>query len=250
MLNHYHFQVETPFANLSKGMNYFNGEFAKRFNKRQKRKGAVFRSRYKAILIDQDNYYKNVYRYINQNAMRIKIVDNVEEYQGGIWYYLEKGGKPRDLINKLINWDSVKSRLGISSLHKIKNWLNEELEKSPQEGQKYEYMLGNPSWIEKIKKKYVDPLLTPKKFNQKSQMNKTTSTIWKKFKKLNDYKDHSEYLNIVIYLLWKYSSLNQSQIAEKLRLLNNNVVCCRLYRFEKRLKEDKKLEKLLKNIET
>lgn len=250
MMNHYHFIVETPFENLSKGMNYFNGELAKRYNKRYKRKGAVFRSRYKAILIDQDNYYQNVYRYINQNALRIKIVDKVEEYQGGLWYYLEKGGKSLELMTELINWSSVKSRLCISNLHKIKDWVNEELERSPHAGQKYEYLLGAPSWIENIKKKYVDPLLLPKDFNQKSRIEKATSDIWKKFKILKDYKDHPEYLNILIYLLWEYSSLDQSQIAEKLRLSNNNVVCCRLYRFKNRLKEDKKLEKLLKKIET
>ena len=105
MLNHDHFHVETQFANLSKGMNYFNGELAKRYNKRYKRKGAVFRSRYKAILIEHETYYKNVYRYINQNAQRIKIVNKVGEYQGGIWYYLEKGGPILKLINNLISWD-------------------------------------------------------------------------------------------------------------------------------------------------
>ena len=249
MLNHYHFQVETPFANLSKGMNYFNGELAKRYNKRYKRKGAVFRSRYKAILIDRDNYYRNVYRYINQNALRIKITDKVEKYQGGIWYYLENGGKSRDLINKLINLNLVKSRLGMSSLHKIKNWVNEELEKLPQEAQKYEYLLGTPSWIEKIKKKYVDPLLLPKNFNQKSRIKKANSDIWKKFKKLKDYKNHPEYLNIVIFILWRYSNLNQSEIANKLNLSGSNSVCCRKYKFKKRLKQDKKLRKLLKKIE-
>ncbi|MDD3627409.1 MAG: transposase, partial [bacterium] len=227
MLNHYHFIIETPFRNLSKGMNYFNGELAKRYNKRYKRKGAVFRSRYKAILIDQDNYYLNVYRYINQNALRIKIVDKVEEYQGGLWYYLEKGGKPRELITELINWSSVKSRLGISNIHKIKDWVNEELESSPHAGQKYAYLLGTPSWIEKIKKKYVDPLLLPKDFNQKHRIKKATSEIWKKFKKLKDYKNHPDHLNIVIYILWKYSNLNQSEIATKLNLSGSNSVCCR-----------------------
>lgn len=249
MLNHYHFQVETPFANLSKGMNYFNGELAKRYNKRYKRKGAVFRSRYKAILIDQDNYYLNVYRYINQNALRIKIVDKVEKYQGGIWYYLENGGKPRDLINKLINWNSVKSRLGMSSLHKIKYWLNEELEKSPQEGQKYEYLLGTPSWIEKIKKKYVDPLLLPKDFNQKTRIKKATSEIWKKFKNLRNYRTNKDYKNLVVYLLWKYSNLSQSEIAQKLHISNSNAVGQRIYKIRKRLQEKGKLKKLLDKIE-
>ena len=53
---------------------------------------------------------------------------------------------------------------------------------------------------------------------------------------IKDYKDHPECLNIVIYVLWKYSNLNQSEIAEKLNLSNNNSVCCRIYKFKNRLK--------------
>ena len=134
-------------------------------------------------------------------------------------------------------------------MKQIKLQLNEELEKSPQESQKYEYLLGIPSWIEKIKKKYVDPLLLPKDFNQKSRIKKATSEIWKKFKNLRNYKSDKDYKNLVVYLLWKYSNLSQAEIAHKLHISNSNAVGQRIYKIRKRLQKKGKLKKLLDKIE-
>ena len=57
MLNHYHLLLETPSGNLSRCMLYLNREFARRFNYWQRRKGSVFKSRYKSVLIEKESYY-------------------------------------------------------------------------------------------------------------------------------------------------------------------------------------------------
>ena len=149
----------------------------------------------------------------------------------------------------MISWKSVKEKLGMFSLNKINNWLNEELEKSPSEGLKHELFLGRASWIEKVKRKYIDPLLFPKKFNQKARIMKASSDIWKKFKLLKNYKHHPDYKNMLIYILWKYSNLTQSEIAVKFNLPNNNAVSQRLFKFKRGLKMNKKFKKLLEKIE-
>lgn len=248
MRNHYHLLIETPFANLSKGMNFFNGEYAKRLNLRYKRSGKVFRSRYKAILIEKKNYYNNVYRYINQNALRSNIVEKVEDYMGGIWYHIKRADKVCHLINDLISWDLVFNHLRIYSLTKLKSWLNQEMVSLSTENQKYEYILGTPSWVEKIKKKYIDPLHLPKDFNQKSRIKRASSEIWEKFKKLKQYKNHLEYINIAIYILWKYSNLSQSEIAIKFNLPGSNSVSQRLYQFKKRISKNKELKEIVTQI--
>ena len=79
MLNHYHLLLETPLGNLSKGMLYFNRELARRYNYFSKRKGSVLKSRFKAILIEKEKYYLNVFRYINQNQIRLGISKTDEE---------------------------------------------------------------------------------------------------------------------------------------------------------------------------
>jgi len=42
MTNHYHLLIETPDANLSKGMRYLNGVYTQRFNRKHSRVGHVF----------------------------------------------------------------------------------------------------------------------------------------------------------------------------------------------------------------
>ena len=50
MSNHYHLLIETPDANLSKGMRQLNGMYTQKFNRLHNRVGHVFQGRYKAIL--------------------------------------------------------------------------------------------------------------------------------------------------------------------------------------------------------
>jgi len=55
MTNHYHLLVETPDANLSKGMRQLNGVYTQRFNRTYTRSGHVFQGRYKAILAQKES---------------------------------------------------------------------------------------------------------------------------------------------------------------------------------------------------
>ena len=64
MTNHYHLVVETPDANLAKGMRELNGGYTQRFNRTYARVGHVFQGRYKAILAQQDAYLLELARYV------------------------------------------------------------------------------------------------------------------------------------------------------------------------------------------
>ena len=58
MGNHYHWLIETPELNLSKGMRQLNGVYTQRFNRRHGWVGHVFQGRYRAILVERDSYLK------------------------------------------------------------------------------------------------------------------------------------------------------------------------------------------------
>ena len=60
MTNHYHLVIETPDANLSRGMRQLNGIHTQAFNRAHGRSGHVFQGRYKAILVDRDAYTNGV----------------------------------------------------------------------------------------------------------------------------------------------------------------------------------------------
>lgn len=74
MTNHYHLVVETPDANLSKGMRQLNGVYTQYSNRRHDRTGHLFQGRYKAILVDGDSYLLELARYVVLNPVRAGMV--------------------------------------------------------------------------------------------------------------------------------------------------------------------------------
>jgi REP element-mobilizing transposase RayT len=74
MTNHYHLLVETPDANLSRGMREVNGVYTQRFNRTYDRIGHVFQGRYKAILVQKETYLLELARYVVLNPVRARMV--------------------------------------------------------------------------------------------------------------------------------------------------------------------------------
>ncbi|MCI0507543.1 MAG: transposase [Gammaproteobacteria bacterium] len=80
MGNHYHLLIETPEANLARGMRQFNGVYTQRFNRRHGRVGHVFQGRYKAIIVQKDSYLLELARYIVLNPVRAGMVRSVKDW--------------------------------------------------------------------------------------------------------------------------------------------------------------------------
>jgi REP element-mobilizing transposase RayT len=81
MTNHYHFLIETPHPNLSQAIKWVNVSYATYFNRKRDRAGHLFQGRFKAILVDADEYLKQLSRYIHLNPIRAKIVGHLKDYQ-------------------------------------------------------------------------------------------------------------------------------------------------------------------------
>jgi putative transposase len=80
MSNHYHLLVETPEANLSKGMRQLNGVYTQDFNRCNHCCGHVFGGRYKSILVDKDSYLLELTRYIVLNPVRAGMVQRAQDW--------------------------------------------------------------------------------------------------------------------------------------------------------------------------
>ena len=76
MSNHYHLLVETPDANLSAGMRQLNGVYTQLTNRAHGRVGHVFQGRFKAIVVDKDNYLLELARYVVLNPVRAGMVQD------------------------------------------------------------------------------------------------------------------------------------------------------------------------------
>ncbi len=81
MDNHYHLLIETPEANLSKGMRQLNGVYTQRFNRAHSRSGHVFQGRYKAILVEKDSYLLELARYVVLNPVRAGMVRAAKDWR-------------------------------------------------------------------------------------------------------------------------------------------------------------------------
>jgi len=81
MDNHYHLVIETPDANLAKGMRQLNGMYTQHYNWRHQKTGHVFQGRYKAIIVDKDAYLLELCRYVVLNPVRAHAVDRPEDWK-------------------------------------------------------------------------------------------------------------------------------------------------------------------------
>ena len=75
MGNHYHLLLETPEPNLVDGMRWFQSTYTQRFNARHKVWGHLFQGRYKALPVDQGEYFRTVADYIHLNPARAHAFD-------------------------------------------------------------------------------------------------------------------------------------------------------------------------------
>ena len=80
MTNHYHLLIETPDADLSRGMHLLNGVYTQWFNHRYDRVGHLFQGRFKAILVEKDTHLLELVRYVVLNPIRAKTVRNVRDW--------------------------------------------------------------------------------------------------------------------------------------------------------------------------
>ena len=83
MGNHYHLLIETPRANLDRIMRHINGVYTQRYNRLKQTDGPLFRGRYKAILVDKDNYLLQLSRYIHRNPVETRkpLVTSLADYR-------------------------------------------------------------------------------------------------------------------------------------------------------------------------
>jgi hypothetical protein len=99
MGNHYHLQLETPRANLSKAMQWLNAAYSIWYNRKYGRVGPLFQGRFKAILHDRRTHGLVINRYMHLNPVRVKGLGG-HEGRGEVNKELEANG-----MQKLLKGD-------------------------------------------------------------------------------------------------------------------------------------------------
>lgn len=81
MSNHVHLLIETGDEDIGKVVNAVAGNYAKTYNKKYGLRGHLFEDRYKACIVESDEYFLQTSRYIHLNPVKAKMVCHAEDYK-------------------------------------------------------------------------------------------------------------------------------------------------------------------------
>lgn len=157
MSNHYHLLLETPEGNLSQIMRHINGAYTTYFNMKRKRSGHLFQGRFKAILIEADEYLTELSRYIHLNPVRAGIVEKPEQYKWSSYMCYTGHCKPPEWLKTGFILGCF-DQLAVDAQNKYRTFVEDMLGKkyeSPLNGTMGTSMLGSTAFVEEISAKYL-----------------------------------------------------------------------------------------------
>ena len=166
MTNHFHLLLSTPEGNLAEFMRHFNISYTSAFNRRHKRVGHLYQGRYKAFLIDADNYLLEVSRYIHLNPIGLKnfekkaVKERWEALQGFeassfAGYCNERKRKEFVDYGTVLEYVGGDNRRGRQQYRKfVQEGIGLEIE-NPLEIGKGNGIVGEESFVEWVKEKFL-----------------------------------------------------------------------------------------------
>jgi len=246
MTNHFHLLIQTRLANLSKIMHYLNTSYTVYYNRVHNKCGHLFQGRYKSLLVDTDNYFLKLTRYIHLNPVKAKIVEKPEDYKWSSYRdYLNK----RD--NQIIDKKEINALLNMSS----KDYENFVLAGMHEEEKLFEdiyggCILGGDNFIKNNLKKFKNEIenknisYQKKMLYGKIEINDIIEKV-QRYYKINTVDLTSRKRNfwprkIAIYLAQRFTQLNNREIGEVFGIRSSSV-CKLTHATENFLGENKNL---------
>jgi putative transposase len=158
MDNHYHLLIETPQANLSRGMRQLNGVYTQRFNSLHGNGGRVFQGRFKAILVERNGSLLELCRYVVLNPLRLKAVKNISRYKWSSYRAIAGEVKAPSWLHT--GW--ILSQFGRSSSvaqRKYAEFVAAGVNApSPLDKVKAQILLGSAAFVKKMKQRLLDKM--------------------------------------------------------------------------------------------
>ncbi len=150
MDDHYHLVVETPQANLSRGMRQLNGVYTQCFNRAHDRQGPIFQGRFKSILVEKETYLLEVCRHVVLSPVRANITTLADKYRWSSCRAL--AGDIR--IPHWLYADWILGNFGnaiVASQEKYRQYVRQGLgDTSPLSSTTQQVLLGGPGFLERM----------------------------------------------------------------------------------------------------
>lgn len=98
MPNHFHLVVGCPRGGLSRSVQWLSANYTRAFNRRHGFDGPLFRSRFRSVCIDSDDYLLTATRYVHRNPLEIGL-----DIKGYPWssYSAYRTGRPSPLLRNV-----------------------------------------------------------------------------------------------------------------------------------------------------
>lgn len=138
MPNHFHLVVETPQGNLPRFMAWLQTTFTVRYNRRHQRSGHLFQGRYRAELVEKEDYGRWLILYVHLNPVRsraggtLQYFGRLSDLQAFAWSsHLDYAGlRSKKLCGLSMNWRKLwgnalgyrKAIAGEIQAHEPLNW--------------------------------------------------------------------------------------------------------------------------------
>ncbi|SHN79776.1 transposase [Desulfitobacterium chlororespirans] len=123
MDNHIHVLIQELNEPLSISIKRISSSYVMWFNKKYERCGHLFQERFRSEVVETDRYFLTVLRYIHQNPVRAKIVEDVAKYPWSSYheFFLTDSKVDREYVLKIFGDISADALINFSEFHKDKN---------------------------------------------------------------------------------------------------------------------------------
>lgn len=251
MDNHYHLLLETPAGNLPQIMRHINGAYTTYFNVKRNRFGHLLQGRYKAILVDKDEYAKELSRYLHLNPVRANMVDMPEEYEWSSFSYYIGNQRPpqwlfRDFILKFFSYDISSAQKKYH--HFVKTAVNDD-NGNPLDDVVSSTILGSPDFIDLIRENFLAEKEPDKSLPALKELHDSVSTEWI-FDTVEAVfgNDNGNSRQVKMYLCRKHTKLTLKHIGNHFGI-GESGVCQVGRRIGKKMADDQEFKKIVQKIE-
>lgn len=263
MDNHYHLLVKTPMANLGRAMRHINGVYTQRYNRLKQTDGPLFRGRYKAIVVDSDEYLLHLSKYIHLNPIKANVVERLDDYPWSS--YLIYVGKKLD--NNFVVSSEIYGQLS-SCVNKQKGYIdfmndtsmNEDIQKFYAK-QYWPVVLAKKEFVSKIKPNQSKEISKKHYHPFTASLNDIISATAKFYKvNLSDIitikrgrQPKNEPRKVAMYIAHQFTLLTVSELAKFFGLSHYGGITAAKYHVSEQIKNNlcysRKIDALLESLD-
>ncbi len=260
--NHYHLLIHTPEAGLGRAMRHLIGVYTQRFNKAYRTDGPLFRGRYKAKLVETDEYLGELVRYIHLNPVKAGICSRPEDH---LWTSHRAYLKPRSRPEWLVI-DEVLGRFGRrerEATRALKAFVIEGIPERFEKAMKASLIvLGSRGFRDWVYENFLEDKRKDREIPEKQRVPRPRISPRAVLEhvclshevEIKDLRESqrgrdNDARGMAVYLLRRICGLPQKEIARWLKCPSAYTVATIQKRFSRKMNEKKPLRKLAAELE-